>query len=74
MDSDATNGLIDFLDQEEGQRSEEKLPSHKRQEDSTGAGQDSENEVSLVSGQQRVQAHLTESPTVSRVMEMSRDR
>ncbi|XP_023375849.1 ankyrin-1-like [Pteropus vampyrus] len=74
VDSDATNGLIDFLDQEEGQRSEEKLPSHKRQEDSTGAGQDSENEVSLVSGQQRVQAHLTESPTVSRVMEMSRDR
>lgn len=74
VDSDATNGLIDFLDQEEGQRSEEKLPSHKRQEDSTGAGQDSENEVSLVSGQQRVQAHLTESHTVSRVMEMSQDR
>ncbi|KAM5278601.1 ankyrin-1 isoform 8-T8 [Hipposideros larvatus] len=74
VDSDATNGLIDLLDQEEGQRSEEKLPSRNRQEDSTGAGQDSENEVSLVSGQQRVQAHITESPTVSRVMETSQDR
>ncbi|XP_037382031.1 ankyrin-1 isoform X2 [Talpa occidentalis] len=74
VDSDATNGLIDLLDQEEGQRSEEKLPGHKRQEDSTGAGQDSENEVSLVSGQQRVQARITESPNVSRVMETSQDR
>ncbi|XP_032959813.1 ankyrin-1 isoform X2 [Rhinolophus ferrumequinum] len=74
VDSDATNGLIDLLDQEEGQRSEEKQPSHNRQEDSTGAGQDSENEVSLVSGQQRVHAHITESPTVSRVMETSQDR
>ncbi|XP_036106466.1 ankyrin-1 isoform X5 [Molossus molossus] len=74
VDSDATNGLIDLPDQEEGQRSEEKLPGHERQEDSTGAGQDSENEVSLVSGQQRVQAHITESPIVSRVMETSQDR
>ncbi|XP_045677452.1 ankyrin-1 isoform X2 [Phyllostomus hastatus] len=74
VDSDATNGLIDLLDQEEGQRSEEKLPGHKRQEDSTGAGRDSENEVSLVSGQQKVQARITESPTVSRVMETSQDR
>lgn len=42
VDSDATNGLIDLLDQEEeGQRSE-KLPGHERQEDSTSAGQDSE--------------------------------
>ncbi|XP_066092070.1 ankyrin-1 isoform X6 [Saccopteryx bilineata] len=74
VDSDATNGLIDLLDQEEGQRSEEKLPGHKRQADSTGAGQDSENEVSLVSGQQRVQARITESPAVSRVLETSQDR
>lgn len=74
VDSDATNGLIDLPDQEEGQRSEEKLPSPNRQKDSIGAGQDSENEVSLVSGQQRVQAHITESPTVSRVMETSQDR
>uniref|UniRef100_A0A287CUP9 Ankyrin-1 n=1 Tax=Ictidomys tridecemlineatus TaxID=43179 RepID=A0A287CUP9_ICTTR len=69
VDSDATNGLIDILDQEEGQRSEEKL-----QEDSTGAGQDSENEVSLVSGQQRVQARITDSPHVSQVLERSQDR
>ncbi|XP_048648828.1 ankyrin-1 [Marmota marmota marmota] len=74
VDSDATNGLIDILDQEEGQRSEEKLPGYKRQEDSTGAGQDSENEVSLVSGQQRVQARVTDSPHVSQVLERSQDR
>ncbi|XP_047573138.1 ankyrin-1 isoform X3 [Lutra lutra] len=74
VDSDAINGLIDLLDQEEGQRSEEKLPGHERQEDAPGAGQDSENQVSLVAGQQRVQAHITESPSVSRVMEMSQDR
>lgn len=65
VDSDATNGLIDLLDQEEGQRSEEKLPGHERQEDSTSAEQDSEREVSLVSGQQRVHARVSETPTVS---------
>ncbi|XP_078203744.1 ankyrin-1 isoform X23 [Callithrix jacchus] len=74
VDSDATNGLIDLLEQEEGQRSEEKLPGSNRQDDATGAGQDSENEVSLVSGQQRVQARITHSPTVSRVTERSQDR
>ncbi|XP_070454871.1 ankyrin-1 isoform X3 [Equus przewalskii] len=74
VDSDATNGFTDFLEQKEGQRSEEKLPGHERQEDSTGVRQDSENEVSFVSGQQRVQAHITESPTVSLVMETSQDR
>ncbi|XP_045142571.1 ankyrin-1 isoform X2 [Echinops telfairi] len=42
VDSDATNGLIDLLDQEEGQ--------------------------------QRVQARITEYPTVSRVMEKNQDR
>ncbi|XP_057552671.1 ankyrin-1 isoform X1 [Hippopotamus amphibius kiboko] len=74
VDSDATNGLIDLLDQEEGQRSEETLPGHERQEDVTGAGQDSENEVSLVSGELREQARITESPTVSRVTDSSQDR
>uniref|UniRef100_G3T3N2 Ankyrin-1 n=1 Tax=Loxodonta africana TaxID=9785 RepID=G3T3N2_LOXAF len=74
VDSDATNGLIDLLDQEEGQRSEEKLPGSERQDDPTGAGQDSENEVSLVSGEQSVQARITESPTVSQMMEKSQDR
>lgn len=73
VDLSATDSLIDLLDQEAGQRSEEKLPGHTRQEDLTGAGQDSESEVSLVSGQQRVQAHITESPSVSRV-EVSEDR
>ncbi|CAN0473514.1 unnamed protein product [Rangifer tarandus platyrhynchus] len=74
VDSDATNGLIDLLDQEEGQRSEEKLPGHERQEDSTGAGQDSEREVSLVSGQQTVHARLSETPTVSWATDSSGDR
>ncbi|XP_006078696.3 ankyrin-1 isoform X3 [Bubalus bubalis] len=74
VDSDATNGLIDLLDQEEGQRSEEKLPGHERQEDSTGAGQDSEREVSLVSGQQRVHARVSETPTVSWATDLSQDR
>uniref|UniRef100_A0A8I5NXL0 Ankyrin-1 n=1 Tax=Papio anubis TaxID=9555 RepID=A0A8I5NXL0_PAPAN len=60
--------------QEEGQRSEEKLPGSKRQDDATGAGQDSENEVSLVSGHQRGQARVTYSPTVSQVTERSQDR
>ncbi|XP_069428785.1 ankyrin-1 isoform X5 [Ovis canadensis] len=74
VDSDATNGLIDLLDQEEGQRSEEKLPGHERQEDSTSAGQDSEREVSLVSGQQRVHARVSETPTVSWATDSSQDR
>ncbi|XP_045635082.1 ankyrin-1 isoform X6 [Ursus americanus] len=69
------DAMLEMSDmQEEGQRSEEKLPGHERQEDSAGAGQASENEVSLVSGQPRVQAHITESPSVSRVMETSQDR
>ncbi|XP_017897467.1 PREDICTED: ankyrin-1 isoform X3 [Capra hircus] len=74
VDSDATNGLIDLLDQEEGQRSEEKLPGHERQEDSTSAGQDSEREVSLVSGQQSVHARVSETPTVSWATDSSQDR
>ncbi|XP_058145976.1 ankyrin-1 isoform X3 [Dasypus novemcinctus] len=74
VDSDATNGLIDLLDQEEGQRSEETLPGSQRQEASPGAGQDSEYEVSLVSGQQRLPAQVTDSPAVSRVTEHSQDR
>ncbi|XP_048186225.1 ankyrin-1 isoform X3 [Perognathus longimembris pacificus] len=68
VDSDATNGLADLLGQEEGQRSEEK-----RQEDS-GAGQDLETEVSLVSGQQRAHARITDSPIVSQVLARSQDR
>ncbi|XP_032269230.1 ankyrin-1 isoform X8 [Phoca vitulina] len=74
VDSDAINGLIDLLDQEEGQRSEEKLPGHERQEDSTGAGRDSENEVSLVSGQQRAQARIPASPGGSRAVEPRQGR
>ncbi|KAM9622775.1 ankyrin-1 isoform 3-T3 [Trichechus inunguis] len=74
VDLDAADGLIYLLDQEEGQRSEEKQPDSERQDDSTGAGQDSENEVSLVSGEQSVQARITEFPPVSQMMERSRDR
>uniref|UniRef100_A0A670K541 Ankyrin-1 n=1 Tax=Podarcis muralis TaxID=64176 RepID=A0A670K541_PODMU len=57
VDSDAMNGLMDMLEQEEGQRSEGRRPDGERQG------------VSLVSGQQRVQARITESPTVSRVID-----
>ncbi|XP_077661971.1 ankyrin-1 isoform X1 [Eretmochelys imbricata] len=73
VDSDAMNGLIDLLEQEEGQRSEVKLPACERQAGLAGE-QGSEDEVSFVSGQQRVQAGILESPTVSRVMERSKGR
>uniref|UniRef100_A0A670K9B4 Ankyrin-1 n=1 Tax=Podarcis muralis TaxID=64176 RepID=A0A670K9B4_PODMU len=59
VDSDAMNGLMDMLEQEEGQRSEGRRPDGERQG------------VSLVSGQQRVQARITESPTVSRPVLLS---
>nr|XP_044987442.1 ankyrin-1 isoform X4 [Jaculus jaculus] len=68
VDSDATNGLADLLGQEEGQRSEEKRQAV------SGTGQDSETEVSLVSGQQRVHARITESPPVRQVLESSQAR
>ncbi|EMP31714.1 Ankyrin-1 [Chelonia mydas] len=73
VDSDAMNGLIDLLEQEEGQRSEVKLPACERQAGLAGE-QGSEDEVSFVSDQQRVQARILESPTVSRVMERSKGR
>ncbi|XP_052018021.1 ankyrin-1 isoform X2 [Apodemus sylvaticus] len=68
VDSDATNGLADLLGQEEGQRSETK-----RQEVS-GTEQDTETEVSLVSGQQRVHARITDSPSVRQVLDRSQAR
>ncbi|NXW92558.1 ANK1 protein, partial [Alopecoenas beccarii] len=72
VDSDAMNGLIDLLEQEEGQRPEGKMPAGDRH---PGTGeQDPESEVSFVSVQQKVQARITASPTVSHVMERSTDR
>ncbi|NWH68685.1 ANK1 protein, partial [Geococcyx californianus] len=72
VDSDAMNGLIDLLEQEEGQRPEGKMPAGDRQ---PGTGeQDPESEVSFVSAQQKVQARITTSPTVSHIMEKSTDR
>ncbi|XP_009467175.1 PREDICTED: ankyrin-1, partial [Nipponia nippon] len=72
VDSDAMNGLIDLLEQEEGQRPEGKMPAGDRQ---PGTGeQDPESEVSFVSVQQKVQARITASPTVSHIMEKSADR
>ncbi|XP_068277684.1 ankyrin-1 isoform X1 [Nyctibius grandis] len=72
VDSDAMNGLIDLLEQEEGQRLEGKMPASDCQ---PGTGeQDSESEVSFVSVQQQVQARITASPTVSHVVEQSADR
>ncbi|KAL6038996.1 hypothetical protein STEG23_007126 [Scotinomys teguina] len=65
VDSDATNGLADLLGQEEGQRSE------KKRQEVSGTEQDTETEVSLVSGQQRVHARITDSPTVRQVLDRS---
>ncbi|XP_026718789.1 ankyrin-1 isoform X9 [Athene cunicularia] len=72
VDSDAMNGLIDLLEQEEGQRPEGKMPAGDRQPE-TGE-QDTETEASFVSVQQKVQARITASPTISHVVEKSTDR
>ncbi|XP_057274085.1 ankyrin-1 isoform X3 [Pezoporus wallicus] len=72
VDSDAMNGLIDLLEQEEGQRPEGKMPSSNRQPE-TGE-QEPESEASFVSVQQKVQARITTSPSVTRVVETSEDR
>ncbi|NXF63992.1 ANK1 protein, partial [Ciccaba nigrolineata] len=72
VDSDAMNGLIDLLEQEEGQRPEGKMPACDRQPE-TGE-QDPETEASFVSVQQKVQARITASPTVSHVVDKSTDR
>ncbi|XP_061205654.1 ankyrin-1 isoform X2 [Neopsephotus bourkii] len=72
VDSDAMNGLIDLLEQEEGQRPEGKMPAGHRQPE-TGE-QEPESEASFVSVQQKVQARITASPTVTRVVETSEDR
>ncbi|XP_075580240.1 ankyrin-1 isoform X2 [Pelecanus crispus] len=72
VDSDAMNGLIDLLEQEEGQKPEGKMPAGDCQ---PGTGErDPESEVSFVSVQQKVQARITASPTISHVMEKSADR
>ncbi|XP_075031011.1 ankyrin-1 isoform X3 [Calonectris borealis] len=72
VDSDAMNGLIDLLEQEEGQRPEAKMQAGDRQ---PGTGeQDPESEVSFVSVQQKVQARITASPTISHIVEKSTDR
>ncbi|NXL90383.1 ANK1 protein, partial [Alectura lathami] len=72
VDSDAMNGLIELLEQEEGQRPEGKMPAGDHQ---LGTGeQDPESEVSFVSVQQKVQARTTASPTLSHMVEKSADR
>ncbi|XP_068776748.1 ankyrin-1 isoform X4 [Struthio camelus] len=73
VDSDAMNGLIDLLEQEEGQRPEGKMPASDRQPRMAGE-QDPESEVSFVSVQQKAQVRITASPTVSHVAEKSADR
>nr|XP_054506582.1 ankyrin-1 isoform X2 [Agelaius phoeniceus] len=72
VDSDAMNGLIDLLEQEEGQRPEGKMPSGDHQ---PGTGeQDPESEVSFVSVQEKVQTRILTSPTFSHDVEKSADR
>ncbi|XP_060237456.1 ankyrin-1 isoform X3 [Meriones unguiculatus] len=68
VDSDATNGLADLPGQEEGQRSE------KKRQEVSGTEQDTDTEVSLVSGQQRVHARITDSHSVRQVVERSQAR
>uniref|UniRef100_A0A670ZEY6 Ankyrin-1 n=1 Tax=Pseudonaja textilis TaxID=8673 RepID=A0A670ZEY6_PSETE len=57
VDSDAMNGLMDMLEQEEGQRSEGRRPD---------GDQGSHCDLFLIPGQQRVQVGIKESPTISR--------
>ncbi|NWX92961.1 ANK1 protein, partial [Nothoprocta pentlandii] len=73
VDSDAMNGLIDLLEQEEGQRPEGKTPPGDCQPRTDGQ-EATESEVSFVSVQQKVQARITSSPTVSHIAERSEDR
>ncbi|NXG16800.1 ANK1 protein, partial [Grallaria varia] len=72
VDSDAMNGLIDLLEQEEGQRPEGKMPAGDHQPGTED--QDLESEVSFVSVQQKVQARITTSPTISHAVEKSAER
>uniref|UniRef100_A0A8C6JE05 Uncharacterized protein n=1 Tax=Melopsittacus undulatus TaxID=13146 RepID=A0A8C6JE05_MELUD len=72
VDSDAMNGLIDLLEQEEGQRPEGKMPAGNRQPE-TGE-QEPEGEASFVSVQQKVQARITSSPTITHIVETREDR
>ncbi|NXK78378.1 ANK1 protein, partial [Amazona guildingii] len=72
VDSDAMNGLIDLLEQEEGQRPEGRMPAGNRQPE-TGE-QEPESEASFISVQQKVQARITTSPTITHVVETSEDR
>ncbi|XP_074415437.1 ankyrin-1 isoform X6 [Zonotrichia albicollis] len=73
VDSDAMNGLIDLLEQEEGQRPEGKMPSGDHHQAGTGE-QDPESEVSFVSVQEKVQTRILTSPTFSHEVEKSADR
>ncbi|NWT31368.1 ANK1 protein, partial [Cardinalis cardinalis] len=73
VDSDAMNGLIDLLEQEEGQRPEGKMPSGDHHQPGTGE-QDPESEVSFVSVQEKVQTRIMTSPTFSHDVEKSADR
>nr|XP_033804835.1 ankyrin-1 isoform X4 [Geotrypetes seraphini] len=73
VDSDAVNGLSDLLDQDEGQRSELTMPVCESQDMMALGDLDEQNEVSFVSGKQRVQLKTNASPT-QRIMEKNRDR
>uniref|UniRef100_H3AVS9 Ankyrin-1 n=1 Tax=Latimeria chalumnae TaxID=7897 RepID=H3AVS9_LATCH len=76
VDSDAMNGLMDTLVQEErdGQRSEVKLSEGDTQVEPEGGEQDLENGVSLISGHRKVHARLTDSPILSRVITKNSNR
>ncbi|XP_029459587.1 ankyrin-1 isoform X9 [Rhinatrema bivittatum] len=73
VDSDAVNGLIDLLDQDEGQRSEVAMPVCESQDVMAMGDRDEKSEVSFVSGKQRVQSRINTSP-IRFIMEKNKDR
>uniref|UniRef100_A0A8D0GST6 Ankyrin-1 n=1 Tax=Sphenodon punctatus TaxID=8508 RepID=A0A8D0GST6_SPHPU len=73
VDSDAMNGLMDMLEQEEGQRSEGTRPDGEHQVGPPGS-LISHSQASFISGQQRVQARIMESPPISHILDKGNDR
>ncbi|KAM8794705.1 ankyrin-1 [Eudromia elegans] len=73
VDSDAMNGLIDLLDQEEGQRPEGKAPAGDGPA-RMDAQEDAESQVSLVAARQEAQARSTALPAASPAAEQSDPR
>ncbi|XP_069473770.1 ankyrin-1 isoform X5 [Ambystoma mexicanum] len=74
VDSDALNGLGDSLDHEDGQRSEEMMVASDSRSSTAGDTEDLDSHLSSFAAQQRVQARITDSPVLQRVMDKNKDR